>query len=144
MIVGRALWPYPDFFDKVENSRHKPDVIFPGYVAAEDISPLYHGASLFVYSSFYEGWGLQVHEAMSARVPVAVSRGSSMAEIGGDAVIEFDPHDITEISETMYRVLDNSTLQKEMIRKGLEQVEKYSWEIATRQTLDVCKEVYEQ
>lgn len=142
VFVGRALWPYPAFFNKVENSKYKSSVIFPGYVAEEDISSLYHGASLFVYSSFYEGWGLQVHEAMSAKIPVAVSKDSSMSEIGGDAIIEFDPHDTTDMSEVIYRILDNPTLQEEMIQKGLNQVEKFSWEASARLTLDICREVY--
>jgi glycosyltransferase involved in cell wall biosynthesis len=144
VLVGRALWSYPELFDKVEKSKYKSDVIFPGYVAAEDISTFYHGATMFVYCSFYEGWGLQVHEAMSASVPVVVSRGSSMAEIGGEAALDFDPFDITEMSETIYRVLDSSPLREEMIQKGLDQIKKYSWETVSQQTLDICRKVYEQ
>ena len=141
VFVGRSLLPYPEFFGKIENSRHKADVIFPGYVATDEIGPLYHGASLFVYASFYEGWGLQVHEAMSAGVPVAVSHKSTMVEIGGGAVVEFDPHNSADMSEAIYRVLDSSTLQEEMIRKGLAQVEKFTWEDTARQFLEIFKKV---
>jgi glycosyltransferase involved in cell wall biosynthesis len=138
VFVGRTLWEYPEFFSAVERSRYRDDIILPGYVEADDIGPLYRGATLFVYPSFYEGWGLQVHEAMSSATPVAIANNTTMPEISGGAAAEFDPYDIDDMADVIARVLTDAELRKQMVTRGLEQVRKYSWTEAARQTLDIC------
>src|SRR5688500_19577481 len=81
VFVWRTLCKYPEFFDTVNASPYRRDIVLPGYVPGEDIPALYQGATLFVYPSFYEGWGLQVHEAMAAGTPVAIANNTSMLEI---------------------------------------------------------------
>ncbi|NIP99315.1 MAG: glycosyltransferase, partial [Nitrospinaceae bacterium] len=117
VLVGRTLWDYPSFFKGIENSKFKNDIILPGYVASEDIPALYQGASLFVYPSFYEGWGLQTHEAMSSGIPLAISNSSTLPEVSGDAAISFDPYDIDDMSRAIFKILDNPKLQKELVDK---------------------------
>jgi glycosyltransferase involved in cell wall biosynthesis len=138
VFVGRRLLEYPEFFTAIECSRYKDDIILPGYIEADDIAPLYRGASLFVYPSFYEGWGLQVHEAMSSGIPVAIANNTTMPEISGGAAAEFDPYDIDDMADAIARVLTDAGLREQMVRRGLEQVRKYSWTEAARQTLDIC------
>lgn len=138
VFVGRALWKYPGFFQAIGQSRFHDDIIVTGYVAYEDITGLYQGASLFVYPSFYEGWGLQVHEAMASGTPVAIANNSTMPEISGGAAAEFDPSDVGDMADCIRRLLEDSNLRREMVAKGLEQVKRYSWREAARQTLDIC------
>ena len=138
VVAGRTLWRYPEFFDAVERSRWRSDIVLAGYVDAQDVIPLYQGASLFVYPSYYEGWGLQVHEAMSAGVPLAIANNTTMPEISGGAAGEFDPYDVEEMAQCMIRILGDADLRASMVRRGLEEVMKYSWEAAARRTLDVC------
>jgi glycosyltransferase involved in cell wall biosynthesis len=142
VLVGRSLWPYPSLFKKIEKSPFKKDIFLPGYIPSAHVRPLYQGASLFVYSSFYEGWGLQVHEAMCSGIPVAISNSSTLPEISGDAAVEFDPHDSQDMARAIFKVLDDPQLQKEMIRKGLEEVKKYSWEKCAREIVDVIGKVH--
>lgn len=140
VLAGRTLWPYPEFFAAVENSTARDDIVITGYVDAEDVAPLYHGAALFVYPSFYEGWGLQVHEAMSAGVPVAIANNTTMPEISGDAAKQFDPYDVNEMSDVIERVLEDEALRISMVQKGFQQIRHYSWERAARETLSACLE----
>lgn len=141
VVVGRTLWKYPEFFTTIEKSPYREDILLPGYVATEDVGPLYQGASLFVYPSFYEGWGLQVHEAMCSGTPVAVANNSTMPEIAGGAAAEFDPYDEGDMADCISRVLEDRALRAAMVAKGFEQVKQYSWEGAARRTLEICHEL---
>ena len=82
-----------------------------GYVPTDEVLPLYQGAEIFVYPSFYEGWGLQVHEAMLAGVPVAVANNTTMPEIAGDAADAFDPYDADEMSRSIERLITDTALR---------------------------------
>lgn len=141
VLVGRTLWSYPGLFEKIEASRSREDIVVAGYVDARDLRPLYRGASLFVYPSFYEGWGLQVHEAMSSGIPVAVSRDSAMSEISGGAACEFDPYDPADMSACMHRLLSDPALCESCVEAGLRHVRNFSWDAAARSTLEICRRV---
>ena len=108
VIAGRTLWPYPQLYEKIATSAFASDIRVLGYVPAGDVLALYQGADLFVYPSFYEGWGLQVHEAMMAGVPVTVANNTTMAEIAGDAADNFDPYDVADMSLSMERMLTDT------------------------------------
>ncbi len=138
VIAGRTLWPYPEFHRRVANSRFSDDIRVLGYVPAEHVRPLYQGADLFIYPSFYEGWGLQVHEAMMAGVPVAVAEKTAMAEIAGAAADTFDPHNVDNMSLSMERLLSDSALRDRLVARGRERVKRYSWGAAADAMLAVC------
>ena len=141
VIAGRSLWPYPDFYHCVAKSRFASDIKVLGYVPTEDVLTLYRGTDLYVYPSFYEGWGLQVHEAMMAGVPVTVSANSSMSEIAGNAAETFDPHDADDMSHSMERILTQPSLRNTLVARGREQVKRYSWRAAAEDTLAVCAKI---
>jgi glycosyltransferase involved in cell wall biosynthesis len=118
-------------------------------VSEEDLVLLYSSASLFVFPSFYEGFGLPVLEAMRCGCPVICSDRGSLPEIAGKAAIfvhELDniPVCVDEISKKMEMVLTQECLKKELIRKGLKQSLKFSWENTARKTLNVYEEVHAQ
>ena len=138
VIAGRTLWPYPEFYRRVKSSQFADDIRVLGYVPSEDVLALYQGAGLFVYPSFYEGWGLQVHEAMIAGVPVTVANNTTMPEIAGDAADTFDPHDAGDMSRSMERVLTGTALRDTLVARGLARVKRYSWREAAQATLAVC------
>jgi len=138
VIAGRSLWPYPEFYRCVESSQFANDIRVLGYVPAEDLLALYQGAALFVYPSFYEGWGLQVHEAMIAGIPVTVANNTTMPEIAGNAADTFDPYDTDDMSRSMERILTDKALRDTLIARGLEQVKHFSWREAAEATLAVC------
>jgi alpha-1,3-rhamnosyl/mannosyltransferase len=138
VIAGRSLWPYPEFRRRVASSRFVDEIRVLGYVPSEDVLALYQGAELFVYPSFYEGWGMQVHEAMMAGVPVTVANNTTMPEIAGDAADSFDPHDAEDMSGSMERILTHAALRETLVARGLERVKRYSWSEAAEATLAVC------
>lgn len=141
VLAGRPKLDYPELATRLASSRYKDDIVLTGYLPWDDVRPLYQGASLFVYPSFYEGWGFQVHEAMASAVPVAIADRSTLPEIAGDAAVKFDPGDPADMADAMLRVLRDPVLRDELVTAGLEQAKKFSWASSARQMLDICREL---
>lgn len=99
-----------------------------GFVPDEDLPALYRGALFFVYPSFYEGFGLPVLEALCQNVPVLAANSSSLPEVGGDAVLYFDPTDTQALANQMERLLTDETLRATLVAKGVMQTKKFTWE----------------
>ncbi len=103
-------------------------VIFTGYVSDEEVVDLYAGAKLFIFPSYYEGFGLPPLEAMACGCPVVAARAASIPEICQDAVYYVDPYDIDSIRAGMETVLKNEVLRLELIAKGREWVKRFPQE----------------
>jgi glycosyltransferase involved in cell wall biosynthesis len=106
-------------------------------VSDEDLVLLYNAASLFVFPSLYEGFGLPLLEAMACGTPVVAANNSSIPEIAGDAAILFEAKDREAIASTIVRVLTNPSLQNELIEKGLRQATNFSWKKCACETLAI-------
>ena len=118
------------------------DIVFLGYVPAEDLPELYNIAELFVFPSFYEGFGLPVLEAMACGTAVITSNTSSLPEIVGDAGIMVNPKDIDALAEAMRKILVDEELRRSIISKGLERAHLFSWETSAKETLRICETAY--
>jgi glycosyltransferase involved in cell wall biosynthesis len=116
-------------------------IITPGYVSAERLPALYQAASVFLFPSFEEGFGLPILEAMAYGVPVVASNTSCLPEVGGDAAIYADPHDPAEIAAQVQRVVEDSALRQNMIQEGHARAREFSWRRAAKATLKVYDEV---
>ena len=116
-------------------------VVFLGPVPEEDLPALYSGATLFVFPSLYEGFGLPVLEAMACGAPVICSNTSSLPEVVEDAALMVNSLDTEELATAMSRVLADETLRQEMRQKGLAQAARFSWERTARETLAVYRQV---
>lgn len=114
-----------------------------GYVPYEYMPYLYNMASLLVYPSLYEGFGLPPLEAMACGIPVIASNVSSMPEILGDAALLVDPYNPHEIADTIERLLYDEPLRKTLVEKGMKRAQSYSWEETAKKTLKVYEEVNE-
>jgi glycosyltransferase involved in cell wall biosynthesis len=112
-------------------------VVFPGYIDDADLPAVYAGATLFVYPSLYEGFGLPVLEAMACGAPVVCSNAASLPEVVGDAGILVDPLDPGAIAEGMRRVLADESLQARLKQGGLEMAGRFTWERAAAATWQV-------
>ena len=117
------------------------EVIFTDFVPEADLPVYYSGAEVFVLPSLYEGFGFPPLEAMACGCPVVTSNTSSLPEVVGEAGIMVNPYDTDSLAEAMRQVLTNSILREDMVRKGLEQAKKFSWEKAARRTLKVYNQV---
>jgi len=118
------------------------DVIFTDFVPEEDKPGLIAGAKVFVLPSFWEGFGLDVLNAMACGVPVVVSNAGSLPEVVGDAGILVDPGDSGSIAAGIRQViLAPVTKYNSMREAGLKRVKEFSWEKTARKTLEVITNV---
>jgi len=110
------------------------------YLKGKDLVSLYNAADLTIYLSDYEGFGLPPLESIACGTPVIISNKTSLPEVIGDAGIYIkDNSDINEISEAIYMGLTDENLRKDLISKGLEQANKFSWKRSAREILDLLK-----
>lgn len=137
VLAGSMGWLYKDILKEAAGDS---DIVFTGFVKEEDKSALYRSASLFVYPSFFEGFGFPPLEAMACGVPTIVSHNSSLPEVVGDAALMADPYNIDEMAWLMNEALNNVRLREELKKRGLAQAKKFSWEKCARETLSVLTE----
>lgn len=116
-------------------------VILTNFVSDEDLPAIYSGAEVFLFPSLYEGLGLPVLEAMACGTAVITANVSSMPEVGGDAPLYVDPQSVSSIRRSIAKVLNDSSFKEQMVKKGFNQVKKFSWEKTSSQTLQVYQEV---
>ncbi len=141
VVIGRRGWHFQEILDAPEKFGVAERVKFLENISDEELPEFYKAAELFVLPSLYEGFGLPILEAMKYGCPVATSNISSLPEAGGDAAEYFDPNDAGEIAKTIEKVLGNENLRSDMIKKGHEQLKKFSWEKAAKEVLEVFEEV---
>ena len=126
---------------RLKVKRFKDDILFKGFVNDQILLEFYRHASLFVYPSLYEGFGLPPLEAMASGVPVVTTMTSSIPEVVGDAALLVSPYDVQQLADTMGTVLQNPEVSSSMIAKGREQAKKFNWYRVARNTLAVYYEV---
>jgi len=125
-IAGMKGWMFESIFKAYEESEFKKDIIFKGYVKESELKELYLKASVFVYPSFYEGFGFPIIEAFSAGVPVVTSKTSSCGEIAGDSALLIDPLNYKEIGKAILKIINEEDLRKNLIKKGLDRAKKFT------------------
>ena len=133
IIAGGKGWKGKKLFEAWQTAKHKDKIKFLGYVDREDKKYLYNLASLFVYPSFYEGFGFPPLEAMASGVPVITSNSSSLPEIVRDKAVLVNPYDISEISGAIFQMLSRKDLQKQISERSLGHAKNFSWEKSARE-----------
>jgi len=134
LIVGGGAYKKVYEYAVADNSPFKNDIIFIEFAKKEDLNFIYSGSDLFVFPSLNEGFGLPVLEAMASGVPVITSNETSMPEIGGNAVLTLDPLDVAGLARSMRKVLLDGELREKMVRLGLEQAKKFTWQSTVEET----------
>ncbi|MGE5626790.1 MAG: glycosyltransferase family 4 protein [Solirubrobacterales bacterium] len=117
------------------------DVVFPGFIQTRDLPFLYNGAELFVYPSFYEGFGLPPVEAMACGIPVISSNAASIPEIIGTGGILVNPRDTVELSHAMDNVLSDKALAEAMCLNGIVRSSNFNWESTAKKTLEFYSKI---
>lgn len=115
-------------------------LILTNYITDEELRALYSTCSLFVFPSFYEGFGLPLLEAMSCGAPAIASNNSSLPEILGDADRLFDPHSPYDTARIMQKILADENLRKKISEDAVQQAAKFSWQSVAEKMLDVFQE----
>jgi glycosyltransferase involved in cell wall biosynthesis len=111
------------------------DVILTGWIPDEHLPAMYNLADLFVFPSFYEGFGIPLLEAMACGCPIVTSNIDTPVEVVDDAAILVDPSDVNSISEGIYEGLTNQSLRQDLIQKGFKRVKNFGWEESAQDTL---------
>lgn len=101
------------------------------------LANLYRYATAFVYPSLYEGFGLPLLEAMIFNCPVICSNTSSFPEIAKNAALYFNPLSIEEIKVTIEKVVESDSLKKELVSRGEDQLQNFSWDKCAEETMKV-------
>ena len=117
------------------------DVIFTGFLENSDLPTLYNGASVFVYPSYYEGFGLPPLEAMRCKTAVITSNLTSIPEVTDDSAILINPYNSTELNNSLFRVLNDDTFRDELSEKGYKRSLQFSWRQTAKNTLKAYNDV---
>ena len=137
VVAGAWGWKTKEIKQEWQASPYKNDIKFLDYIDKTDKYVVYYLSEIFVFPSFYEGFGLPVLEAMSVGVPVITSFVSSLPEVAGESAIMVDPNNIYDLAEAMKLVALNQDLRDNLSRLGCEQVKKFSWEKTAQEYLKI-------
>ena len=137
VLAGKVGWGQSNFLERVERSPYRNDIKLLGYVPREHLPAIYTGATLFIYPSHFEGFGLPALEAMSCGLPTLVSDNSSLPEIVGTAGLTFPTNDVSFLQNTILSLLNNAPLRQKMAEQSLRRAEEFSWEKTAKETLTI-------
>lgn len=141
VAVGFKRWKVDAELALIDELGLGDKVIFPGYIPDEDLPAFYNLATLFLFPSLYEGFGIPVLEAMACGCPVVTSKEGAGPEVCGGAALLADPYNPREIADRVDDLLKNEGLRQSLIAKGLERVEDFDWRSTAAATLSVILHV---
>ncbi|MCX6806778.1 MAG: glycosyltransferase family 1 protein [Candidatus Berkelbacteria bacterium] len=141
VLVGQEGYGYQDIRSTIKSLPKdiQKDIVTLGYVRKEDLPSLYANARIFVFPSKYEGFGMPILEAQACGCPVVCSNTSSFLEVGGNSVIYFDPNNALQIAERILYLLCDNKKRDDIIKKGFQNIKRFSWEKCARETLKLIE-----
>ncbi len=137
VLVGKEDFFYRKLKKRTEELSLRERTIFLGYLDDQDLAQVYQNAFIYIFPSYYEGFGLPALEALSQGVPVVASRAGSLPEILDQAALYFNPYDIKDMAQVISKVINDKNLREDLIKKGFEQVKKFNWQKCAEETLKV-------
>lgn len=137
VIVGKKGWYYDDIFEMVNKLNLENKIVFTGFITETKKKVLIYNSCFFIYPSFYEGFGIPILEAMSFGIPCITSNISSMPEVAGDTAILIDPHNVKEIHDAMFLLMNDIDKRMFLGEKSIEQAKKFTWQEMTSKTVEV-------
>jgi glycosyltransferase involved in cell wall biosynthesis len=137
VLVGKKDWQSGQLLEKIKELGLQDSIIFPGFVPFEDLPLFYNAAEVFVFPSFFEGFGLPVVESMASGVPTITSFGSSLEEVAGDGALLIDPRDTESIKNALGKVLGDPSLQRDLAARGLKRSKQFTTENLAENALAV-------
>jgi glycosyltransferase involved in cell wall biosynthesis len=141
VIIGDDLSRHPAVRRAVAQTRLGNSVRFLGFVPFDTLRVFYEAAAVFVFPSLYEGFGLPPLEAMASGTPVVASNVSSLPEVIGAAAMTVNPENVFDIARGIREVLLDENLRSRLVREGLTQARRFSWERTAREVVKVYEDV---
>ncbi|MBN1494596.1 glycosyltransferase family 4 protein [Candidatus Peregrinibacteria bacterium] len=139
VLIGKDGWFYEEIYRKIGELGLGDDVVRTGFVSDEEVPYLLNGTEVFVYPSFYEGFGLPVLEAMACGVPVVTSSMSSLPEVGGDAVKYVNPMNHSDIAGRILEFVKSPSERDKYSKLGIERARNFTWNKCAKETLKIYK-----
>jgi glycosyltransferase involved in cell wall biosynthesis len=139
-LPARETPLFPDPLRIARELEIEPFIITPGWIEEDDKALLYSAATVFVYPSRYEGFGLPVLEAMACGVPVVTTDAASIPELAGAAAFQIDPDDTKHMAAPIIRLCTEEDSRDDLINRGFDQVVKFSWQNTAAQTLQAYRD----
>ena len=136
VLVGHKNFFYNQLATQIKKQQIA-DVIFTDYVPDLELPELYQNASLYIFPSLYEGFGLPPLEAMQFELPVISSNTTCLPEILGDAALYFNPHDIKDFISKAKQAMTDKNIRTNLVENGRKILQKYSWKTTAEQTLQI-------
>lgn len=136
VVIGKETAYFKEIERELDRLQLRSRVVFLKNIPFADLPGIYQMADLFVYPSFYEGFGIPIIEALYSQVPVIAATGSCLEEAGGPDSIYINPTDVSDLAYQINQVLHHADLQIEMKEKGLEFVQKFNSPNVTQQLMD--------
>jgi len=134
VLAGKQGYGYKDIKKRIELSDFKQEIFEIGYISESEKWELLKKSAIFIFPTFYEGFGLPILEAQSVMVPVITSNVSSIPEVAGRAVLYVDPLDYQLMAEHIQTLLSNESAKDDIIKNGYQNVKRFNW-------VDCAKEI---
>jgi len=145
LVLGGKGWNNKKVFDFASKYKIINDIIFTGFIPLKTLVDLLNLAEVFVFPSFFEGFGMPNLEAMACGCPVITSNAFAIPEIVGDAALILENNlDPIELATKIIRIKENDTLRNNLIEKGLERVKLFSWKESAQTVLDIYEKCLEK
>lgn len=140
VLYGRNAWKTSDIFQKYNSSKFKPDILFPD-TSNYTVSEILSASTALCYVSLFEGFGIPILEAFECETAVITSKISSMPEVACEAGLLVDPKSIESISNAMLKIYENPQLRNDLIAKGKERLNLYSWDESSEKVFTALKSI---
>jgi glycosyltransferase involved in cell wall biosynthesis len=138
LVLGGSDWSGAEHIHRaIKESPYSGDIRILGFVSNSMLPSLYRAASVFVYPSLYEGFGMPPLEAMACGCPVISSTGGALREMVGNAGVLVEPEDTTGLAAQMARLANDSSLREQLRANGLAHAQRFTWQAAAQETLKV-------
>jgi len=128
-----------ELLDTIRKHNLEDYVLMPGYVEDNELSSYYSNATLYLFPSINEGFGLPILEAFHNKLPVLVADNTCLPEVGGDAVICFNPYSTADLVSKIKQVINNPQLKQQLIETGISRLQDFSWEKTANELLEIFK-----
>jgi glycosyltransferase involved in cell wall biosynthesis len=139
ILAGKFGFGGETIKDKIDQSKYKDEIILPGYVSDEEKFELLKKSDVFLFPTFYEGFGLPILEAQNVGTPVVTSNVSSMPEVAGDSAVLVDPKSSEEIAEAVHKLISDESWKNDIIEKGYQNIKRFSWEKCARKVSSLLR-----
>jgi glycosyltransferase involved in cell wall biosynthesis len=139
VLAGGRGWSYEEILARVEDLELEEEVVLPGFIPGDELPLWYNAATLLVYPSLYEGFGMPILESLASGTVVLTSDRSSLPEAAGDGALLVDPYDVDAIAEGMHQLLTDELLRRELRRRGMIHAARFSWAQMAIETVGVYR-----